>query len=120
RTLADGLGVTRVPTVVVLDGDFALRYRGRVNDQYGVSARREKATRDDLATAIGEVIGGKKMSIAETEADGCVIDRGAKKSAKTGVTYSKDVARIMQQRCQGCHRPDEAAPFSLLTYEDAK
>ena len=27
-----------VPTVVVLDGDYVLRYRGRVNDQYGVGA----------------------------------------------------------------------------------
>src|SRR5438132_10991463 len=35
-------------------------------------------------------------------------------------TFSKDVAPILQQNCQGCHRPGEAAPFSLLTYEQAR
>src|SRR5436853_3895918 len=35
-------------------------------------------------------------------------------------TFSKDVAPILQQHCQSCHRPGEAAPFSLLTYEQAR
>jgi|SRR5579871_846149 len=37
-----------------------------------------------------------------------------------GVTYTRDVAPILQKHCQGCHRPGEAAPFSLLTYEQAR
>jgi len=36
------------------------------------------------------------------------------------VTFSKDVAPVLQKNCQGCHRPGEAAPFSLLTYEQAR
>ncbi|MEJ1930033.1 hypothetical protein WDZ92_07085 [Nostoc sp. NIES-2111] len=35
------------------------------------------------------------------------------------VTYSKDIAPILFSKCANCHRPGEAAPFSLLTYEDA-
>src|SRR6516225_7845723 len=35
-------------------------------------------------------------------------------------TFSKDVAPIFQKNCQGCHRPGESAPFSLLTYEQAR
>jgi len=35
-------------------------------------------------------------------------------------TYSKDVAPILQKNCQVCHRPGEAGPFSLLTYEEAR
>lgn len=33
-------------------------------------------------------------------------------------TYYKDVAPIIARACASCHRPGEAAPFSLLTYED--
>src|SRR6266478_6132514 len=33
-------------------------------------------------------------------------------------TFAKDVAPILQRHCQTCHRPGEAAPFSMLTYED--
>jgi mono/diheme cytochrome c family protein len=118
RKLADALGVTRVPTVVVLDGDFALRYRGRVDDRYGAASRRTKATREDLFAALDEVLAGKKVSVPETEADGCLLDRG-KRPARAGVTYSKHVAPLLQKHCQACHRPGQAAPFSLLTYADA-
>jgi hypothetical protein len=35
-------------------------------------------------------------------------------------TFARDVAPILQLHCQNCHRPGEAAPFSLLTYEQAR
>src|SRR5215472_3925682 len=41
-------------------------------------------------------------------------------SAQGQVTFTKDVAPILQSRCQVCHRPDTFAPMSLLTYEDAR
>src|SRR6266851_4352490 len=34
-------------------------------------------------------------------------------------TFSNEVVRILQTRCQTCHRPGEHAPFPLLTYTDA-
>ena len=36
------------------------------------------------------------------------------------VTFSKDVAPILQQKCQQCHRPGAIAPMSLLTYEQVR
>jgi hypothetical protein len=36
------------------------------------------------------------------------------------VTYAGDVARIVQDRCQSCHRPGQVAPFSLRSYDDAR
>jgi hypothetical protein len=33
-------------------------------------------------------------------------------------TYYKDIAPIILGNCAVCHQPGEAAPFSLLTYED--
>lgn len=38
----------------------------------------------------------------------------------SAVTFTKDVAPVLQKNCQTCHRPGEAAPFSLLTYEQAR
>ena len=34
------------------------------------------------------------------------------------VTFSEDIAPILYANCVTCHRPGEAAPFSLITYED--
>ena len=36
------------------------------------------------------------------------------------VTYARDVAPILQQKCQICHQPNSVAPMSLLTYEQAR
>jgi hypothetical protein len=34
-------------------------------------------------------------------------------------TYCRDIAPILQRRCQVCHHQGTAAPFALMTYEDA-
>jgi hypothetical protein len=36
------------------------------------------------------------------------------------VTFNKDIAPILFNNCATCHRPGEAAPFSLLSYSDAR
>ena len=41
-------------------------------------------------------------------------------AAPQEVTFHKTVEPILQARCQGCHRPGEAAPMSLLSYKDAR
>ena len=35
-------------------------------------------------------------------------------------TFDKDVAPILEQHCQACHRPGEVAPMPLLSYSDAR
>jgi tetratricopeptide (TPR) repeat protein/mono/diheme cytochrome c family protein len=41
-------------------------------------------------------------------------------AAQPAVTFSKDVAPILSAHCVTCHRPGEIAPFSLLSYADAR
>jgi hypothetical protein len=36
------------------------------------------------------------------------------------VTFSKDVAPIIQAKCQECHQPNSIAPMSLVTYQEAR
>src|SRR6202163_3867163 len=46
------------------------------------------------------------------------------KPANTGtreqVTFSKDVAPILQAKCQECHQPNSIAPMSLITFQEAR
>jgi hypothetical protein len=35
-------------------------------------------------------------------------------------TFTKDVAPILQEKCQSCHRPGYIAPMSLVSYEEAR
>jgi len=41
-------------------------------------------------------------------------------AANPSVTFTEDVAPIVFNKCTTCHRPGEAAPFSLMTYDDVK
>jgi tetratricopeptide (TPR) repeat protein len=39
-------------------------------------------------------------------------------AAAAPVTYDRDIAPLLAHYCAPCHRPGEAGPFPLLTYED--
>src|SRR5260370_7704017 len=36
------------------------------------------------------------------------------------VTFAKDVAPILQQKCQECHQPNSIAPMSLINYQEVR
>src|SRR5260370_13643025 len=44
----------------------------------------------------------------------------SKAAVPANPTFTKDVLPIFQKSCQDCHRPGQMAPFSLITYEDAR
>src|SRR5262249_28694917 len=44
----------------------------------------------------------------------------AQQQTSASVSFSKDVAPILQKSCQNCHRPGAIARMSLLTYQDAR
>jgi Copper type II ascorbate-dependent monooxygenase, C-terminal domain len=45
---------------------------------------------------------------------------GASPIATGSVTFSGDVAPILYKHCAECHRPNDVAPFSVLTYKDIR
>ena len=116
--LADRLNVERTPEVLVLDAKRAIRYRGRIDDQFELGVHRPAPSRRDLAVAVEDLLAGRDVSVAKTEPIGCRIGR-VRRPGKGEVTYSKQVARILRDRCIACHRPGEIAPFALNTYKQA-
>jgi hypothetical protein len=45
---------------------------------------------------------------------------GVSRAADKAVTFTKDIAPILQDKCQECHRRDSLAPMSLITYEETR
>ena len=120
NVVANQLGAERHPTAIVLDDRHIVRYKGRIDDQFGIGFSRPQPTRRDLALAVDEVLGGRAVTKASTPVEGCFITKApVAKNAKTEVTFTKDVSRIIQNRCQECHRPGQIGPMPLLTYDDA-
>jgi peroxiredoxin/mono/diheme cytochrome c family protein len=120
NAVADRFGAERTPEAFVLDGERAVVYRGRIDDQFGVGySRPGKPTRRDLAEALDEVLAGKPVSRPTTKVSGCPISRVAEEKAGGGVTYAREVSRILQKNCVECHRAGQIGPMPLTAYDDA-
>ena len=116
--LADELQAERTPEVFVFDAKRQLRYRGRVDDQYGIGYVRDEPRRKDLRIALEEILTARKVSVPRTGAVGCIIGRSKKADEQSEITYGSHVANILAKRCVECHREGEIAPFSLTEYDE--
>ncbi len=70
------------------------------------------STHWDEARAFSEDAAGKSAPNATSTKSG--------KRSQTAPTFNKEVVRIFQNNCQTCHHPGDIAPFSLMTYKDAR
>jgi len=116
QAVARALQARTTTEVFLLAPDRTLVYRGALDDQYGVTFSREAPTVSHLLEAADALKAGRKPLRAMTSAPGCELDLGPRpNAAPTTLTYHRDVARILQQHCVDCHRPEGIAPFRLDT-----
>ena len=111
--LAKALGARTTAEVFLLDERRTLRYRGALDDQYGVDYNREKPTRRYLAAALDDLLARRPVAVGATSAPGCELDLKPGVGPVAAVTYHRDVARILQQNCVRCHHDHGIAPFPL-------
>ncbi len=48
------------------------------------------------------------------------VSVGQSAPADHEVTFTKDIAPILQRSCQHCHQPESVAPMSLITYDEVR
>ena len=121
QTFADRLGVSRTPEVCLVDASGAVRYRGLIDDQYGIGYMRDKPASEPLAAAVEAVLAGREVERPRTEPVGCLIGRGVRPTetrVESPVTYADQVSRILQERCVSCHREGDIGPMDLTGYDD--
>ncbi len=119
-SLAKRFRVDRVPTAFVLDGGLNVRYMGRVDDQDAPGVHRDRPTTRDLGNALDAVIDGRAVTVPFAAPAGCKLLADPAVEVATAITYHNEVSRVLQAKCQGCHRPGETAPFPLMSFKDAK
>jgi len=117
--LARALDARTTTEVFVADARGTLRYRGAVNDQYGLGFALDAPRHTYLDDALRALIRGEEPAISATSAPGCVVERNASVSPDRphGVTYARDIARLVQNNCAECHRAGGVAPFALDSYD---
>ncbi len=116
--VADQFGAQRTPEAFLLDGERKVVFQGRIDDQFTYGIQRPKAEKSYLTGAIDQLLAGKPIEVPYAEPVGCHIGRVLTPQADSDVTYSEQIARILQDNCVKCHRPGEIGPFSLTSYDE--
>ena len=136
--LATAVGATATPEAAVVAADGSVVYRGALNDRIAEGGvMRPEAREHYVRDAVEALADGRTVAVALTKALGCHIPEAPPPHGFEAllppppvtdgalplpehITYHEHVAPVLQRRCAACHRPDEVAPFSLLTYADAR
>lgn len=149
NAVADAVMVERSNECILVDARAVMRYRGAIDDQHGYDASLPEPRHTWLADAIEALLADNAQRIDPrgTTAAGCRLTRREPEQSKlagldrvrpataaiatwleehdpapplTGhVTWTGDVATIVQAKCQSCHRPGQVGGFSLAGYDDA-
>lgn len=112
---ADG-GVTRAGTLLLLDEEFRVVYRGPADDRFDGQRLAERANNDYLGNALDALLAGEEIDPAEVPESGADLWASAKPRQ---VDWASDVAPLLHRHCAECHRPGQPAPMELLDYDDA-
>jgi hypothetical protein len=105
--------------VFVIDSAGTLRYRGAIDDQYGIDFTKPAPRETPLRDALDAVLAGADVPVARTNAEGCFLPEPApgETAHPRPLTYHNRISRIVQENCVACHREEGVAPFSLESYE---
>lgn len=115
------LGPTHVPEAFVLNPTGELVYRGAIDNAYqSIGRRRANVEHHYLQDAVDAVVAGKMPTVHQTKPVGCMLPSTRTDGSIGQITYTRDVAPILQQRCETCHRAGQVAPFALSNYAQAK
>lgn len=118
NVVADQFGAERTPEVFVLDAERRVRYHGRIDDQFTYGVQKQTSVERPLVDALEALLAGRPVQKTQTEIVGCHIGRLLTPQQDSPVTYSKQISRILNQRCVECHRSGEIGPFSLTNYTE--
>jgi hypothetical protein len=107
------LGVKRTGTVVCIEtGSWTVFYQGAIDDQLVEGAEKPAPTEKYLEAALNSFVAGKPIERPQTTGRGCLFSFGD----KGAISYTKQVAPILQNKCFGCHSPGNIGPIKMTNY----
>lgn len=112
QLVTSALGIEKTAEAICIKpADWTIVYRGAI----------EESSKNYLEDALTRFLAGKKVSPAQTVAQGTPIDfAAAKELAAKPISYVDDVAPILQKSCVACHSPGNIGPFAMSSYEKVK
>ena len=127
QLVGEQLNISREGEIFVLDpkAGFKVAYHGPLDDRFAKGAPnvKAKARTAYTANAIDAVLGGKQVATPRVDVKiGKTIafaEKG-KTAQHANISYTKEVAPILQDKCVTCHQKGGIAPFAMDSYEVVK
>jgi peroxiredoxin len=122
QALAIGLGVQRTCEAIAINTkDRSVFYRGGIDDQLTEGAKKPAPTARYLETALIEFLGDKKIAQATAPVHGCLIAfEKVTEEPGASISYAKQIAPILQNKCVSCHSEGNIGPFAMSSYRKVK
>jgi hypothetical protein len=94
-------------------GNYARLPAGRISNVM----REINTMSSPFRSCLGIVIAGASFALLSASSAEAA---SGEQASQPQVTFTRDVAPILQKSCQNCHRPGAMAPMSLTTYEEVR
>ena len=119
QTVANAYKVRRTGEAIAVDTKkMKVIYRGAIDDQLTAGAKKPQPTEKYLETALKQFVAGEPVTRAEAPVHGCLI--AFEDAPKTEVSYVKEIAPILKNKCVSCHSPGNIGPWAMSNHKKVK
>jgi hypothetical protein len=116
--LATRLSPVRLGEVFVVNGNDRMIYRGRIDDRFADIGRLRQVIGQHDLYAVMDAAADPGFQPYATAPVGCFFESW-NAARKRPVTFTRDIAPVLDANCVECHQQGGVAPFPLKTYRDA-
>jgi len=122
QLIGEQLGVVRTSEVFVIDPKgWKLVYRGPMDDRLSYEKQRP-ASKHYLTDALDAVVAGKPVKVSKADGVGCLVNfpERDRKTTHAQISYSKQIAPMLVEKCTACHQTGGVAPWAMTKYDVVK
>ncbi|GFE78834.1 thiol-disulfide isomerase [Steroidobacter agaridevorans] len=122
QLIGEALGVVRTSEVFVIDPKgWQLKYRGPMDDRLSYE-RQRPAKHHYLTDALDAVLAGKPVQTPQADGVGCLVNfpERDRKMSHNQISYSKEIAPLLKDRCVVCHQVGGVGPWAMTNYDMVK
>ncbi|MCH2173735.1 redoxin family protein [Myxococcota bacterium] len=119
QLVAESLGVDRTAEVFVIEPKKGtVLYRGPIDDRLHYESQKPTTKHHYLRDALEAALAGEPIPADVPASPGCIIHFPSQKQHRQNpLSYSKDIAPILQNNCVKCHHDGGIAPWSMSSHE---
>lgn len=104
---------SKTPEAIGIDtSNFNIFYRGAIDDRLASNA--VATTHHYLSNAVVNFLAGQHISLIRSRPTGCEITY---RPAFPNISYSTEIAPLLQAKCVSCHSPGNIAPWAMTNYQ---